>query len=141
MPMPDTVRKVNAFSTSVPNQPGEAFKVLAALVSAGVNLLSCTGIARGRRAQIDVVPDDTRKFMAAAKKAGLSFSPKRAGFLVQGEDRPGALADNLERLAARRINVTGIDGLSAGEGRWGAILWVDPKDVAQAGRVLHAKAK
>lgn len=139
--MPDTVRKVNAFSTSVPDQPGEAFKVLAALVSAGVNLLSCTGIPRGRRAQIDVVPDDTRKFMAAAKKAGVSFRPKQVGFLVQGEDRPGALADNLKRLAERGINVTGIDGLSAGAGRWGAILWVDPKDVARAGRVLHAKAK
>ena len=139
--MRDTVRKVNAFSTSVPNKPGEAFKVLATLVSAGVNLLVCTGSPRGRRAQIDVVPDDTRKFIAAARKAGVSFSPKQAGFLIQGEDRPSALADNLKQLAEHGINVTAIDGLSAGEGRWGAILWVDPKDVSRAGRLLHAKAK
>jgi prephenate dehydratase len=137
----DTVRKVNAFSTSVPNQPGEAFKVLAALVSAGVNLLGCTGLPRGRRAQIDVVPEDTRKFIAAAKEAGVSFSPKKTGFLVQGEDRPGALADNLKRLAEHEINVTAIDGLTAGAGRWGAILWVNEKDTSRAGRLLRAKAK
>ena len=91
--MRDTVRKVTAFSTSIPDKPGEAFKVLATLVSAGVNLLGCSGLPRGRRAQIDVVPDDARRFIAAAKKAGVSFSPKRTGFLIQGEDRPGALAD------------------------------------------------
>ena len=139
--MCDTVRKVNAFSTSVPHTPGQAFKVLATLVSAGVNLLGCTGVPRGRRAQIDVVPDNTRKFIAATTKAGLSFSPKKDGFLIQGEDRPGALAENLKMLAEHGVNVTAIDGVCAGEGRWGAILWVDPKDVNRAGRLLRAKTK
>jgi hypothetical protein len=139
--MRDTVRKVNHYTTLVPNKPGQAFKVLATLVSAGINLLACTGTPRGRRAQIDVVPDDTRKFNAAVKKAGIKFAPKKSGFLIQGEDRPGALADHLKLLAEKGINVAAVDGLSAGKGRWGAILWVDPKDVKRAGRVLRAKAK
>jgi hypothetical protein len=139
--MRDTVRKVDYFSTSVPDTPGQTFKVLATLVSAGINLLACTGFPRGRRAQLDVVPDDTRRFNAAVKKAGLAFNPKKTGFLIQGDDRPGALAGHLERLAKGGINVTAVDGLSAGRGRWGAILWVKPKDVARAGRLLRAKAK
>jgi len=139
--MRDTIRKVNYFSISIPHKPGEAFKVLATIVSAGINLLACSGLTRGRRAQLDVVPNDTRKFTAAAKRAGLVFSPKKAGFLIQGEDRPGALADNLKQLAEHGINVTAVEGLSAGEGRWGAILWVDPKDVNHAGRLLRAKTK
>jgi hypothetical protein len=139
--MSDAVRKVYYFSLSVPDKPGETFKVLAALVSAGVNLLACTGFPRGRRAQIDVVPDDTRKFSAAAKKAGFAFMPKKAGFLIQGEDRPGALADNLKLLADKKINVVAVDGLTAGHGRWGAILWVAPEDVNRAGRVLRAATK
>lgn len=139
--MGDTVRKVYHHATLVPNKPGQAFKVLATLVSAGINLLGCTGTSRGRRAQIDVVPDDTRKFNAAVRKAGLKFAPKKTGFLIQGEDRPGALAENLARLADAGINVAGIDGVTAGQGRWGAIVWVDPKDVARAGRALRAKAK
>jgi hypothetical protein len=138
--MPDTVRKVHYFSTSVPDKPGETFRVLAALVSGGVNLLACAGTTRGRQAQIDVVPDDTRKFAVVAKKAGLAFSEKKAGFLIQGDDRPGALADNLRVLAEAGINVAAVDGLSAGSGRWGAIVWVADKDVRRAGSVLRAKA-
>jgi hypothetical protein len=139
--MPDTVLKVHYFSTLVSNKPGQAFNVLATLVSAGINLLACKGFPSGRRSRIDVIPDDTRKFGVAAKKAGLVFSEKKAGFLVRGQDRPGALADNLKRLAEHGINITAVDGLTAGEGRWGAILWVKPKDVARAGRILRAKAK
>jgi len=139
--MADTVRKVDYFSLSVSNTPGQTFKVLATLVSAGINLLACTGFPRGRRAQIDVVPDDTRKFNVAARKAKLRFNPKKTGFLIQGDDRPGALADHLKRLAEKGVNVIAVDGLSAGKGRWGAILWVKPKDIARAGRLLRAKAK
>jgi hypothetical protein len=139
--MPDTVRKVHYYSTSVADRPGEAFKVLASMVSGGVNLLACSGTTRGRRAQIDVVPDDTRRFAAAARKAGLVFSEKRAGFLIQGDDRPGALADNLRLLAEAGINVAAVDGLSAGSGRWGAIVWVADKAVRRAGSLLRAQAK
>lgn len=139
--MPDTVRKVHYYSTMVPDRPGQTFKVLAALVSGGVNLLACTGTTRGRRAQIDVVPDDTRKFSAAARKAGLAFSEKKAGFLIQGDDRPGALADNLKVLADAGINIAAVDGLSAGSGRWGAIVWVGERDLRRAGNLLRARAK
>lgn len=139
--MPDTVRKVHYYSTMVPDRPGQTFKVLAALVSGGVNLLACTGTTRGRRAQIDVVPDDTRKFSAAARKAGLAFSEKKAGFLIQGDDRPGALADNLKVLADAGINIAAVDGLSAGSGRWGAIVWVGERDLRRAGNLLRARAR
>lgn len=139
--MADTVRKVHYFSTSVPDKPGQTFGVLAALVSGGVNLLACAGTSRGKRAQIDVVPEDTRKFAAAARKAGLLFSQKRAGFMIQGDDRPGALADNLKVLADGGINVVAVDGLSAGSGRWGAIIWVGDKDVRRAGTLLRARAR
>ena len=139
--MADTVRKVSYFATRVPDKPGEAFRVLSTLVSAGINLLAVSGFPRGRGAQIDVVPDDTSKFRAAVKKAGLAFKPKTTGFLIQGPDRPGALADNLRKLAEKGINVTTVDAVTAGKGRWGAIVWVEPDDVARAGRLLGAKAK
>ncbi len=139
--MRDTVRKVNYYALSVPDKPGQTFGVLATLVSAGINLLACAGSPKGRRAVIEVVPDDTRKFTLAAKKAGLAFSHQRTGFLIQGEDRPGALADHLKLLADKDVNVVAVDGLSAGAGRWGAILWVAPEDVTRAGRLLLAKAK
>jgi hypothetical protein len=134
--MEDTVRQVEYFSIKVVDKPGEAFRVLQALVSAGINLLACSGHQVAGQAQIDVVPDDALKFHAAAKSAGFSFSATRSGFLIQGEDRPGALARNLQRLADARINVTGIDAMAAGAGRWGAIVWVKPEDVGRAASAL-----
>jgi hypothetical protein len=134
--MPDTVRKVEYFSIEVPNRPGEAFRVLQALVSADINLLACNAHAVGPKARINVVPDDVAKFRSAAAKAALVFDSTKSGFLIQGDDRPGALAEHLQRLAAARINVTGIDAVGAGQGRWGAIVWFDAADLGRAAGVL-----
>jgi len=85
---------------------------------------------------IDVVPDDASGFAAAASAAGLDFAPQKSGFLIQGDDRPGALAENLKKLADAHINVTAIDAVVAGAGRWAANVWVDPDDVSKAAEVL-----
>lgn len=136
--MADTFRKVEYFTLRISNKPGQAFKVLSALVSAGINLLAISGSPHGRQAQIDVVPDDTRRFKAAVKKAGLAFQPKKSGLLIQGDDRPGALAESLKALADAGLNVTAIDGVTAGEGRFGAILWFEAADLRKAGLLLGA---
>ena len=134
--MGDTVRRVEYFSIEVPDRPGEAFRVLQAFVSAGINLLVCNAHNIGDRARVDVVPDDAAAFGEAAAKAGLAFVAARTGFLIQGQDRPGALAQNLKLLANAGINVAGIDAMGTGGGRWGAILWIEPEDVTRAGRTL-----
>jgi hypothetical protein len=136
--MADTVRKIDYFSIHVSNTPAKAFGVLSVLVSSGIDLLACIGVPRGRRAQIDVVPVDSRRFKAAVNKAGLRFTPEKMGFLIQGRDRPGALSENLKKLGEKDINVTGIDSMSAGEGRWGAIIWVEDAAMRRAARVLGA---
>lgn len=134
--MADSVRMVENYSIEVPNKPGEAFRVLQVLVSAGINMLACSGHPVGRRAQISVVPDDIAKFQDAAGRASLAFESTRRGFLIQGEDRPGALAGHLQRLALAQINVTGIDAVGGGAGRWGAIVWVQPEEVPRAAAAL-----
>ena len=134
--MAETVRKVDYFYIETANKPGEGAKVLGALRDAGVNLLGFTGFPSGRKAQIDFIPQDTAAFKAAAKKAGLKLSPKKTGFLIQGEDRVGAIAEILGKLAAANVNVTATDAMSAGEGRYGAILWVKPPDVRKAAKAL-----
>src|SRR5215212_1997620 len=139
--MSDTVRKVQYFSIHVPNTPAKAFGVLSTLVSAGIDLLACIGVSTGRRARIDVVPADTRRFKTAVKKAGLTFTPEKSGFMIQGRDRPGALSEQLRKLGDKQINVTGIDALGAGEGRWGAIIWVEDAAVRKAARVLGARSR
>ena len=136
----ETIRKVEYFAMDVANKAGEGARILGALRDAGINLLAFTGFPSGRRAQIDFVPADAVAFKAAARRAGLKIKPQKSAFVVSGEDRPGAVAEIMGRLAAAKINVTAIDAVCAGEGRYGAILWVKPPDVARAAKALGASS-
>ena len=132
----ETVRKVEYFVAEIANKPGEAARVLGAVQ--GVNLLVFTGFPSGRKAQVDFVPEDAMAFKDAAKRAKLKVKSKKGGFLVTGDDRPGAVAELMQKLAASKINVTAIDAVTAGNGRFGAILWVKPTDVNKASKTLGA---
>jgi len=136
--MADTVKRVQYFYIEVPDKPGEGAKLLTMLKEAGVNLLAYSGFPKGRRAQIDFIPADTAAFRAAARKAKLTLVGPKTGFLIQGEDRPGVLAEIIAKLAQAKINVTACDAVAAGEGRYGAIVWVKAQDVQKAARVLGA---
>ena len=136
--MPDIVKRVPYFYTEVPDKSGEGARILTLLKDAGVNVLAYSGFPKGRRAQLDFIPADVAAFRAAARKAKLALVGPKTGFLIQGEDRPGAVAELITKLAAVHINVTACDAVAAGEGRYGAILWVKPQDVQKAARVLGA---
>ncbi|HSD61287.1 MAG TPA: ACT domain-containing protein [Burkholderiales bacterium] len=137
--MADVIRKVDYFSIQAADKPGEGLRYLSALREQGVNLLAFTGFPTGRRAQIDFIPEDTAALKAAAKKVKLALGARKSAFLLQGEDRAGALAETLETLAAAKINVTAMDAVTAGSGRFGAIFWVKPRDVNRAAKLLGAR--
>lgn len=132
------IRKVDYFAMQVPDHAGEAHQMLAELRKAGVNLLAFTGFPNGRGSQMDFVPASSSAFMKTAKAAGWKVGKAKTGFLIQGKDRTGALDMTLGKLAKANINVTAVDGVAAGSGRFGAILWVKSKDVAKASRTLKA---
>ena len=134
--MAETIRQVDYYYVETPNKPGEAARALAAVKEAGVNLLAFSGFPSGRRSQLDFIPEDPAAFVKAARKAGLKLSARKTGFLIQGEDRVGAIGDVLGKLAAARINVTAVDAVCAGEQRYGAILWVKPPDRKRAAKAL-----
>jgi hypothetical protein len=137
--MADTVRKVDYFYVTLPDKPGEGAKVLSALADAGVNLLALSAFPSGRRAQLDLIAEDAAKLKRVVKKLGLALSPRKSGFLVQGDDRVGALTGLLDKLAAARINVTALDAVTTGDGRYGAIFWVKPAAVAKAAKAIGAR--
>jgi hypothetical protein len=136
--MADTFRLVEYFYITSPNKPGEGARALHTLKEAGVNLLAFSAFPQGRRAQLDVVPADPAAFKRAAKQAKWKVVGPKRGFLVQGNDRVGAVAELLERLAAAKINVTAIDAVSVEDGRYGAIFWVAPKDVKKTAALVGA---
>ena len=137
--MADSIRLVSYFYTHCADSPGEAFRLLGTLKEGGVNLLAFTAFPEGlNRCQVDFVPDNPDLFTKVARKAGFTVTDKKQCFLVDGADRPGAVAEVLKRLADAKINVTAMDAVCAGGNRYGAILWVKPAALAAASTVLGA---
>ena len=138
--MADSIRRMDYFYAMVNDKPGQAAKVVEALAADGAGMLAFSGFPKGKKkSQIVFVPDDTKAFKKLAKKMGLKISKTKTGFLVQGEDRTGALSRVLGKLAGKKINVTAIDAVASGGGRFGAILWVKQKNVKKAAKALGAK--
>lgn len=135
--MADTIRLVEYFYITASDKAGEGARALGTLRDAGVNLLAFSGFPHGRRAQLDFMPADPAAFKEAARRAKWKVIGPKRGFLVQGDDRIGAIADLFERLATAKINVTALDAVSV-DGRYGAILWVAPKDVKKTAALLGA---
>jgi hypothetical protein len=136
--MAETIRKVQYFYVMAPDRAGEGARALETLRDAGVNLLAFSGFPVGKRAQLDFIPENPAAFRAAAKRAKWKVVGPKTGFVVDGDDRPGVVAGILGRLAAAKVNVTATDAVCAGAGRFGAIFWVKPRDVAKVAKVLGA---
>ena len=134
----DTIRKADYFSMEIPNKTGEGARVLGALRDAGVNLLAFTGFPAGRRAQLDFIPAETASFKAAARKLRMKVGSRKTVFLVEGDDRVGAVAELCDRIAAAGISMTAMNAVSAGNGRYAAMFWVDPRDVNKTAKALGA---
>jgi hypothetical protein len=137
--MADEIRRADYFYVQVPDKPGEGARVLGTLRDAGVNLIAFSGFPDGRRAQLDFVPEDPAAFRKVAKGAGWKVTGPKKAFVISGDDRVGVVADALGKLAEAKLNVVAVDAVCAGAGRYGAIVWVAPKDVARAAKLLGAK--
>jgi len=134
----ESVRTADYFYVMVPDKAGEGARILGELKRAGVNLAAYSGFPSGRGAQLDLIPTDPAAFKALAKERKWKVKGPKKAFLIDGDDRLGACADVLGRLAAAKINVTALDAVAASGGRYAAILWVKARDVKKAAAVLGA---
>jgi hypothetical protein len=137
--MAETVRRVEYYYVTVPDTPAEGQRILSALKDSGVNLLAFLGFPLGGgQSQIDLVPEDPASLKEAAARAGVTLSEAKRAFLVQGDDRPGAVADTTAKLAQATINLTAAAATGAGAGRYGMIVWVAAADYERAAEALGA---
>jgi hypothetical protein len=135
--MADTVRRVEYYYVNVPDKPGEGERILSALKESKVNLLAYLGFPTGGgQSQVDLVPEDPATLRQAAESSGLTLSEAKQAFLIQGDDRVGAVGDVIAKLAEANINITAAAATSAGSGRYGMILWVAPADYERAADAL-----
>lgn len=135
--MSDTVRRVEYYYVTVSDKPGAGLKALSQLKEAGVNLGAYLGFpSRKGKSQIDLFPEEAATLKRALEKTGLRLVGPRKAFLIQGDDRVGAVADLLRPLAEAKINVKAAAAATAGGGRYGMMLWVTQASYEKAAKAL-----
>jgi|SRR5262245_7587930 len=137
--MADTVRGIEYYYATIPDAPGEGQRILAALKERGVNLHAVLGFpVGGGQSQLDLVPEDPGALEEAAQQAGITLSKPKRAFLIQGDDRVGAVADATGKLAQANVNIIAVAATGAGSGRFGMIVWVAADDFERAAEALAA---
>jgi hypothetical protein len=131
------IRRIEYFTTTVHDQPGEAYKLLSQLADLGLNLVAFTAVPVGPlRAQLTIFPDDPLRMADAARKAGLVLDGPHPALLVQGDDELGALARIHGTLYDANVNVYASSGVADGRGSFGYVIYVRPDDYVRAAAAL-----
>ncbi len=136
--MADEITRVEFYMGTLANKAGEGARVLSAFRDAGINLTGFLGYRKTpRNAEVVFfVAEKTAGVAKAAKKAGVAVGGKQKAFFVNGEDRIGAVAEVLGKLAEAGINVESLHAVCGGAGRYGAVVSVAPADLRKASKVL-----
>jgi hypothetical protein len=81
-------------------------------------------------------PENAEQLLSAAAEEGVMLVGPKKAFLIQGEDRPGALVDHHMKLSKAGINVRAANGVASGSGEFGYVLWVKYEDYEKAAQAL-----
>jgi hypothetical protein len=121
----------------VPDQPGEAHRLLSDLATMQVNLVAFTAIPFGpSQTQLAIFPEDSAQLVLAAESAGLVLDGPHHAILVQGDVKLGELARIHEQLYQANVNVYASTGVTAGQGSFGCLVYVRPEQFEQAAMAL-----
>jgi hypothetical protein len=136
--MSEIVKEVEYYYAVVADKPGEARKLLEFLSEKGVNLTALTVFPVGEgESQLDFFPENPFHLKRAAEDAEIPLVGPKKAFLIQGEDRIGALYDYHLKLSNAGINVHASNGVCDGKGRFGYVIWVNPEEYDKASEVLR----
>jgi hypothetical protein len=132
------IRRVDYFYTTVPDRPGEAYRLLSALADLGIKLVAFAAIPVGSgQTQLTLFPEDDLSLKGAAKKASLALEGPHPALLVRGDDELGALAEIHEKIYAAGVNVYAANGVTDGRGGLGYLIYVKPEDFDRAAKALE----
>lgn len=135
--MPDVIRRVDYFNTTIRDRPGESYKLLTQLAEIGLNLVAFTAVPIGpNRTQLALFPEDSGKMESAAQRAGMSLDGPHPAFLVQGDDKLGALTEIHQILYQADVNIYASSGVTDGRGTFGYLIYVRPEEYERAAAAL-----
>ncbi len=135
------VRTVEYYYTRVEDEPGKAYELLAKLAAEHINLLAFSAVPYGsNRVELTIFPDKGDSLTRVAKKLGWTLTGPQHAFLIQGDDKLGALAEVHEKLLNAGVNIYASSGVTDGGGRYGYVIYVKESDHPAAEKALFGKA-
>jgi hypothetical protein len=133
------VRNTEYFYVRIENTRESAYELLAQLASEEVSLLAFSAVPFGPNyVELTIFPDRSDTFIQLAKKLGWVVAGPQHAFLVQGDDRLGALADIQRMLLEREVEIYTSTGVTDGSGRFGYVIYFKEEDHERAARALGA---
>lgn len=127
--------KTKQFTIAVDNQPGAVAGIAKTLGNAKVNILSLLGTAQGNAGTVQLVVDDARRAKKALDAARIAYSETPAE-QYDLPNKPGALAQYLEKLAGKGVNLNSIHATAAKGGKKAVVVYT----VEAAAQVATASA-
>jgi len=129
------VKRVDCFFWKVEDKTGVLAQFARRLRDEKINRRGLWGYTNNLgNGRIGCVPQNSKKFLDSAKRLGLT-TVQRTALHVSGPDKVGSLCKVLDVLEAAGVNIDTIDGMGF-SGRFGAYIWLDPKDVEKAAKAL-----
>jgi len=114
--------KTKQFTIAVQNQPGAVAEIARTLGSAKVNILALLGTAQGTSGTVQLIVEDVRRAKKALDEAKITYQETEADE-QELPNKPGALAQCLDKLAAKGVNLNSICATAAKGGKKAVVVY------------------
>jgi hypothetical protein len=114
--------KTKQFAVTIENRPGAVAEVAKTLGNAKVNILGLLATAQGTSGTLQLIVEDTRRAKKALDDARISYKETSAEE-IELPNKPGALAQSLEKLAAKGVNLNSIFATAAKGGKRAVVVY------------------
>ena len=129
------IERATYFVIATEDRPGQLARFSKRMSDYEIGLAAVWSFGTGRgNAEIMAIARDHYTFREVVREAGWTF---REGvcFHLTGEDRTGALAETLDRIAQEGINLHAVIAMGF-ETRYSAYVWCDERDIEKLRQLL-----
>jgi hypothetical protein len=114
--------KTKQFTISVDNHPGAVAHIARILGDAKVNILSLLGTAEGTAGTVQLIVEDARRAKKALDAGRVSYQETPAE-QYELSNKAGALANCLDQLAKKGVNLNSIHATAAKGGKKAVVVY------------------
>ncbi len=114
--------KSKQFTIAVQNQPGTVAQIAGTLGKARVNILALSATAQGTSGTVQLIVEDGRRAKKALDEARLTYRETEAE-VYELPNKPGALAQHLDKIAAKGVNLNSIYATAPKGGKRAVVVY------------------